>query len=302
MSKRRQRNRNSPLPLWLAVVVMGIILIYNAFNPPNKPQNNPPAPSPAPSVTESREPAAFRTLETHFALGNPSNAVADSSQRENFLITRPQYTLSYNDKKRHANWVSWHLCARDLGNIERGRFQPDSSLPNGFYPVTPAAYTNSGYDRGHLCPSGDRTDTVENNNATFLMTNIFPQTGDNNQGPWRVLEDYCRSLTEHGNELYIIAGGSGKREVLSKGNVNVPKNTWKIVVILPEADGDDLKRMNRTTRVIAVLMPNVEGIKGNDWRRYQVSVERIERETGYRFLTNLPADVQSALKSAPSRE
>ncbi len=37
-------------------------------------------------------------------------------------------------------------------------------------------YRGTGYDRGHFVPSGDRTNTPEQNTATFMLTNIIPQT------------------------------------------------------------------------------------------------------------------------------
>src|SRR3954470_7007037 len=39
--------------------------------------------------------------------GLPSPAKPDPRQREDYLIERPQYVLSYNAEKRTPNWVSW---------------------------------------------------------------------------------------------------------------------------------------------------------------------------------------------------
>jgi endonuclease G len=64
------------------------------------------------------------------------------------------------------------------------------------------------------------------------MTNIIPQSPDNNRGAWKNLEEYCRNLVEEGKELYIIAGGQGTKTTLNNGKVTVPQSTWKIVVVL----------------------------------------------------------------------
>lgn len=69
--------------------------------------------------------------------------------------------------------------AGDIGETERRQFYPDPEIST----PTPKDYTNTGYDRGHLCPSKDRSDTVQNNQAVFTMLNIFPQAPDNNRGP-----------------------------------------------------------------------------------------------------------------------
>src|SRR3569833_809062 len=86
-------------------------------------------------------------------LGNLDGVRPDPAVHEHFLIQRPQYALSYNDRLRFPNWVAWHLNASDIGSVARGQFHPDSSLPSGFTVVLPSDYTRRGYDRGHSCPS-----------------------------------------------------------------------------------------------------------------------------------------------------
>src|SRR5262249_15526902 len=136
----------------------------------------------------------------------PAAATADPKQRENFLIERPQYVLSYNDKTKTPNWVCWNLKKNDIGDTARGAFEPDESLPPEFGKVTPKTYVGSGFDRGHMCNSKDRSDTEENNDATFLMTNMVPQAPNNNRKTWEHLEEYCRTLANSGKDLYMVAG------------------------------------------------------------------------------------------------
>ena len=45
--------------------------------------------------------------------------------------------------------------------------------------------------------------SIEDNAATFFMTNMMPQTPDNNRNTWGNLEDYSRELVSQGKELYI---------------------------------------------------------------------------------------------------
>ncbi|MBV9790490.1 MAG: DNA/RNA non-specific endonuclease, partial [Chloroflexi bacterium] len=175
-------------------------------------------------------------------------------------------------------------------------FQPDSSLPSGWYRVQTSDYTNSGYDRGHMIPSGDRTATTTANQSTFLMSNIIPQAPDNNQGPWATLENYCRDLVQAGNELYIIAGGDDSAGTIAGGKVLIPSFTWKVIVVLPRGS-NDLSRITTSTRVIAVSMPNRQGIRANDWRQYRYSVDQIETWTGYNFLSNVSSTVQSVIEA-----
>jgi len=76
-------------------------------------------------------------------------------------MQKSQYTLSYNCSKGTANWVSWHLSAAWMGPTARqDDFRADNTLPTGWYRVTPTNYVNSGFDKGHMCDSEDRTLTI----------------------------------------------------------------------------------------------------------------------------------------------
>lgn len=152
-------------------------------------------------------------------------------------MEKPQYSLSYNRSKGEPNWVAWRLDATWLGSVQRQNdFRPDPQLPTDWYHVTSEDYSGSGYDRGHMCPSGDRTRSIEDNSATFLMTNFVPQLATNNQGPWEDFESYCRTLANQGNEIYIISGGAGIAGTIAGGKVTVPQVTWKVALVLPNGN------------------------------------------------------------------
>ncbi|MEP6946808.1 MAG: DNA/RNA non-specific endonuclease [Acidobacteriota bacterium] len=241
----------------------------------------------------------------HLALGNPSGATTDVNNPLNYLLVKSQYVVSYNRDRGTPNWVAWHLDTSWLGSANRQNdFRPDPSLPAGWYQVTDTDYSGSGFDRGHHCPSGDRTDTVTDNSATFFMTNMMPQAANNNQGPWANLEIYARTLAGQGNELYIMAGGTGVggtglngfTTTIANGHVTVPATTWKIMVVLP-AGSNDLDRITKNTRVIAVIMPNAQSIGINTpWQNFRTSVRQVEKLTGYSFFTNVRPMVRSLLK------
>ena len=237
-------------------------------------------------------------LAEHLALGNPSNAVRSISVPKNYLMVKRQYVLSYNRFAGIPNWTAWHLDSTWLGAIRRkNNFRPDSSLPAQWHRVTELSYRHSGYDRGHMCPSGDRTNTAEDNTMTFLMTNMVPQAPNNNQGPWAVLELYCRELVKEGNELYIYSGGYGTKGFLDSGRVNIPERVWKVIVVLPSGDRDR-ERITDSTRVIAVDMPNDNLLIGkhDNWKKFRTAVDTVEQKTGFDFLSALPTAFQSVLE------
>jgi endonuclease G len=245
------------------------------------------------------------TDDNNLLLGNPSNATASINNPDNFFIDHKYYAESYNRTKGEPNWVSWRIGLSDLGSVDRANdFRPDSvSLPKGWYEASNSSYKKSGFDKGHNCPSGDRTSTTDANSATFLMDNIIPQAPNNNQHTWEHLESYCRQQVKKGNEVYVImgsygSGGTGKsgyRTTIAKGHIQVPAHIWKIVLILPDGD-DDLQRVDADTRIIAIDTPNDNSISPN-WMNYVCSVSDIETATGYKFLTALPAGLQTELKT-----
>jgi endonuclease G len=236
------------------------------------------------------------STSVHLTMGNPSGAVTSVSQPNNYLMVKPQYALSYNRDYGRPNWVSWHLDSSWLGSTPRqDDFRADTSLPSGWYRVQPSDYTGSGYDRGHMCPSADRTKSVTDNSATFLMTNIIPQAPRNNRETWENLESYCRYLANSGYELYIIAGGQGLIGYIGNGRVAIPAYTWKVIMVLPRGD-NDLARVNTSTRLIAVWVPNNNNVNP-DWRQYRVSVDYVEAQTGYDFFSNVPEHIQTQIES-----
>ncbi len=247
--------------------------------------------TPTPKVSTPVKPSTSVNL----FLGNPSGANASVTTPDNYLIVRPQYALSYNRSKGIPNWASWQLNKSWLGSTDRqNNFRPDDTLPNGWVRITPSAYTGSGYDKGHIIPSADRTKSVEDNASTFLMTNMVPQTPDNNRRTWEGLEQYSRELvTKEGKELYIIAGPLGSQGEPLKGKVTIPKSTWKIVVVLEPDSG--INGITTKTRALAVNIPNQQGIDP-DWRKYRVSIDKIEELTGYNFLSNVPENIQDTIE------
>ena len=243
--------------------------------------------------------------DDNMGMGNPSGATNSISNRNNYLMVKKQYTLSYNNSKGIANWVSWHLSRSCFGDADRCNcFTPDASLPEGFQKVTTADYSGAGFDRGHLCPSGDRTTSAEDNAATFLMTNMTPQAPNMNEVTWEAFESYCRHLADDGNELYIIAGwygqggnghNGGTTNAIANGKVYVPAHFWKVALILPDGT-NDVSRVTTATRVIAIDMPNTQSVKAHNWGYYRTSVDAIEKATGYDLLNNISVGVQAVIE------
>jgi endonuclease G, mitochondrial len=252
-----------------------------------------PAPEPEPIAEDD-----------NMAFGNPSGATADVSNENNYLMDKNYYVMSYNRSRATPNWVSWYVGPSTIGNAPRqDNFRGDTELPTGWYKVTSTSYTGSGFDRGHNCPSADRSATVEANASTFLMTNMIPQAPINNQQTWANLENYTRTLINNGNEVYVIMGSYGVGGKGSKGNANtidngrvtVPNRIWKVMVVIPQGT-NDVARVTTSTRVIAIDTPNSNSMS-TAWGYYRTSVDTIEAATGYDLLSVLPDDIEAVLEA-----
>jgi len=249
----------------------------------------PPDPDPAPS------PGA--DVSVHTTLGLPSDA--STASWNDYLSVKSQYVISYNSARKGPNWVSWQLDAAYLGSAARqDSYRIDDTLPAGMPQATPSDYSGTGWDRGHMCPSGDRTKTASANSQTFYLSNMLPQATESNGGPWAQLETYSRNLATAGRELFIIAGGRyvGGAQTIGNG-VEVPDDNFKVIVVL-DHPGQGAADVTSATRVIGVLVPNDDAAlsPGDDWRSFRIPVRDIEEFTGLDLLSDVDPGVQDIVE------
>ena len=203
------------------------------------------------------------------------------------VISHDSYTFSYSEDHEQAEWVAYELKQEDLSNntFERPYFNEDKKVE------TRSAdwrnYKNSGYDRGHLCPAGDRKYSYEAYTETFLTSNVSPQDPEFNAGIWNRLEQKVRYWADKYDGVYVVTGGVLKDSLITIGyeNVSVPDEFFKIVV-----DVTDGKH-----KAIAFVIPNKPSDKS--FYEYAVSIDEIEDRTGIDFFEGLPNSVQEKMES-----
>ena len=214
---------------------------------------------------------------------------------DEYLLAKRTHVLSYDCAAGGPNWVSWNLNKTHYGAAPRSAsFSADPALPTGCYRVVSSDYTNSGYSRGHMVRSEERTWSSEDNAQTFLMTNVLPQHQDLNGGPWSGLERHLQTLAQDENrEIYVIAGGVGNRGTLNgAGRVVIPTHTWKVAVVMAYGRGLADATSTSSLEVIAVNMPNTAGIASRPWTDYRTTVDRVEQLSGYDLLNELPDAIE----------
>jgi endonuclease G len=205
------------------------------------------------------------------------------------MLTYKGMKISYNPQLHIPNYVVWELTRDEVhGTVSRKgkKFQADPNVKG--CPDT-YDYSNSGYDRGHMAPAGDmkwdETAMIE----SHYMTNICPQANDLNAGSWKSLEEKCRVWAEVDSAIIIICGPVLTDQITDyigkSTKVAVPKRFFK-VILSPYAN---------PPRAIGFIMPNSHVDGG--MQRAAVSVDEVERVTGYDFFPELPDDIENQAES-----
>ena len=212
----------------------------------------------------------------------------------------PTYSLEYSYKFKHSYWIAYRFDNTTGGNVGRNEaYKPDPELPSQ-YAAKHNDYTNSGYTRGHLCASSDRQYSKEANQQTFYMSNISPQSGNgfNQSGSaWNTGEDKVQAwgynISRSTDTLYVVKGGTigeGMIKGYIKNEIAIPKYFFMAVLF---RSGDNYK-------AIGFYMPH-ENLKDDpdkkDPKKYLMSIDALEQETGIDFFHNLPDNIENTVEA-----
>ncbi len=197
-------------------------------------------------------------------------------------------TVSFNKQDHIPNWVAWELTATEAnGNIGRAKtFRPDTNVKGSAHPDD---YKNSGYDRGHMAPAGDMKWSRKAMEESFYMTNVVPQNQTLNRASWNKLEQKCRARAEADSAVYIICGPVPNEPALAHigiTGVKVPQRFFK-VVLSPYAN---------PPRGIGFIFNNSEDNPGG-MQKCAMTIDEVERITGYDFFSALPDSIENQLES-----
>lgn len=206
----------------------------------------------------------------------------------NQIIHHQNYSLSYSESHEQAEWVAYELKASHLSstNHKRPYFEIDKTVKTG------AAhwrnYKKSGYDKGHLCPAGDRRFTKEAHDETFFTSNISPQEHQFNAGVWNRLEQKVRYWAKKNDGIFVVTGGILEDDLKTIGeeDVAVPNQFYKVI----------LDNTKGKTKVLAFLMDH----KDSDLPLYKfvVSVDEVEALTGIDFFSELVDSIEDKLEAS----
>ncbi|WP_104735651.1 DNA/RNA non-specific endonuclease [Hanstruepera ponticola] len=203
------------------------------------------------------------------------------------IVHHKGYSLSYSEPHEQAEWVAYELKKEHLSNsnFKRPYFEIDKAVKTGA--ASWRNYKNSGFDRGHLCPAGDRKYSKQAHDETFLTSNISPQKHEFNSGVWNTLEQKVRYWANRYDGVFVVTGGVLKGNLKTIGNedVSVPNQFYKVV----------LDYNSGNPKVLAFIMPH----KNSDKPLYEfvVSVDEVEALTGIDFFPEMDDEIENIVES-----
>ncbi len=169
-----------------------------------------------------------------FPAGRPPALTNAKLAQRTTLLCNDAYAVLASGVTHGALWSAERLTASSIDAARdtprQGTFHPDDRLP----PADQAQlddYRRSGFDRGHMSPSGDMPD-AGSMQQSFSLANMVPQAAVLNRGLWAGIESMMRTLATREGELYLVTGPAFQgRQLKSIGpnGVLVPSATWKAV-------------------------------------------------------------------------
>ncbi|WP_255673943.1 DNA/RNA non-specific endonuclease [Komagataeibacter sp. FNDCF1] len=150
------------------------------------------------------------------------------------VLCSTKFAVLYSGLAREPLWSAEHLdtamVRAAMSTPREGEFHPDTRIPPGSRAEL-EDYVRSGFDRGHMTPSGDMPDR-QTQEETFALSNIVPQRATLNREKWAMIESGLRRLTLREGELYVVTGPAFHASTLAAigaDRVLVPTSTWKAI-------------------------------------------------------------------------
>src|SRR3954451_4592204 len=198
-----------------------------------------------------------------------------------------QFALLHSAVVRTPLWSAEHLTRDQVGAAgqlkRRSAFHHEARLP----PEDRAElsdYARSGYDRGHMSPSGDMA-TPKARYQSFSLANMIPQNPCNNEVLWEGIESAVRDLASSKGEIYVVTGPiyEGTDIPFLNGRVGVPSRVYKAVY-------DPVRRA-----AAAYVTPNADGM---DWQA--ISIDQLAQITGIDLFPAIPAEIKAVAMPLPT--
>jgi len=214
------------------------------------------------------------------------------------ILNKTYFVINHNNSWKIPYWVAYYASSSNLqGTANRTNdFKSDPELPVSSRSEL-EDYRNSGYDRGHNAPAADFKRSNEAMSMTFLLSNMSPQTPKLNRGIWQTLEGQVRNMVFAGGEAWIYTGNVFLApdshfikpiDFIGPDSVAVPTHCFKTLLY---------KDNSGKITTYAFLMPNQRDPIPGSPINYIVSVDKLEKITGYDFFFKLDDSLENRIES-----
>lgn len=159
---------------------------------------------------------------------------------QGLMLINDGYTVYYDTLLNCPRQVRWVIRRADLApraSRQAMAFRSDPRCPRPR--VSSSDYIRSGYQRGHMCPAGDRTYSQKAIKETFLLSNIAPQVPHLNMGAWKIAEETARTWARKFGRVAVGAASIFLPEdtmFIGKHRAAVPHLFLKIIWV-PDGSG-----------------------------------------------------------------
>lgn len=229
---------------------------------------------------------AATTCSEHYSAGIAPAVINSKLDRNAQSLCFRAFSVLHSGATRTPLWSAEHLTRASVAAAQKldtrdNRFHAEARLPRRGRAEL-SDYVRSGYDRGHMAPSGDMGDGRDDHES-FSLANIVPQAAPLNRTSWANLEGYVRDLALRFDDVYVVTGPlyEGSNVKALKGRVLVPTSVWKAVLVPNQGAG-------------AWIATNEAAPK---WR--VVSVAELARRTGVDPFPGLSAATKSKVPAFP---
>ena len=212
--------------------------------------------------------AAPTDCPSQYLYATAPNILSEQKAAKTHELCSDNFAVMHSGVTRTPLWSAEHLTRSNLEHAKGlkriNNFHAEDRLPASERSEL-SDYSRSGYDRGHMSPSGDMP-TQQAQSQSFSLANMVPQDPDNNRHLWEGIEAAVRTLAKKTGELYVITGPLYLEQNVKRlnGRVLVPTNIFKIVF-------DPQRNMGAAYYV--------KNEPGNEW--HALSISQLEELAGY---------------------
>jgi endonuclease G len=227
-----------------------------------------------------------QTCAFHFFEGTPPAVTSESLAKKTEELCFEAYAVMNSGVSRTPVWSAEHLTAKRIEAAKqlkrKNAFHAEEKLPPSERAEL-SDYARSGYDRGHMAPSGD----MPSENAqyeSFSLANMIPQNPNNNEILWEGVEEATRNLARRDGELYVVTGPIFEGSSLERlhGRVLVPTAVFKAIY-------DPARH-----QAAAYITPNAPGME------YQtVSIAELDERVHMDVFPKLAPEIKQAKMELP---